>query len=273
MISFIGTDLDGTLLNSESKISKENIRAIRLAVSQGKSFAICSGRTLSSVKGFLEDDLQIPGYKVLLNGAVIFNPDNQKISDRPMAKSVVDQLLQSVNGYGFKVVIDGLDSTYVTDPELSGATYFEGVIKNNILVSSVEELRKVNDHPDSVIYKVCFSSSQERLPQLIKKIESFTAMPVVISRSGERYYEINALDCTKLAALQRISEISGIRINEFMCFGDYGNDLEMLRGVGYGVAMENALPEVKEVCQYVTKTNDQNGVAHMINQVLTDEIK
>ncbi|WP_300562607.1 HAD family hydrolase [Companilactobacillus sp.] len=272
MISFIGTDLDGTLLNSNKEISQENIRAIRAAVDKGITFAICSGRTLDSVQNFF-DALQVPGYKVLLNGAVIFDPNNKKISDRPIAKAVVDDLLRSVDGYGFKVVIDGLDSTYVTDPELSDATYFEGVSKRNVLVGSVSELREINDRKDSVVYKVCFSSSEDRVAQLMKKIETFTSMPVVISRSGESYYELNALDCTKLSGLQRISAVSKIPIAEFMCFGDYGNDLEMLRGVGYGVAMDNAMEEVKDVADIITGTNDENGVAQVINRVLDKKIK
>ncbi|AKP66482.1 Cof-type HAD-IIB family hydrolase [Companilactobacillus ginsenosidimutans] len=273
MISFMGTDLDGTLLDSQQNISIENIRAIRLAVDAGITFAICSGRTLDSVAKYFENDLQVPGYKVLLNGAVILDPNNRKISDRPMAKAVVERLLSSVNGYGFKAVIDGLDSTYVTDPELSGSTYYGGVSKRNVVVSSIDELRRINDKPDSVIYKVCFSASEDRLSTLTQKIESFASMPVVVSRSGDTYYEINSLDCTKLSALQRISKVAGIPIREFMCFGDYGNDLEMIRGVGYGVAMDNALPEVKSVADFVTTTNEQHGVASIINKVLTGEIK
>lgn len=273
MISLIGTDLDGTLLNSHQQISIENIRAIRLAVSSGIKFAICSGRTLDSVRGFLDDDLQVPGYKVLLNGAVIYDPKGMKISDRPMPKAIVDHLLQSVNGYGFKTVIDGLDSTYVTDPELSGTTYYEGVSKRNVLVSSINELRKINDQKDAVIYKACFSSTPDKIRTLTRKIETFTSLPIVISRSGENYYEINALDCTKLSGLQRISATSHIPVAEFMCFGDYGNDLEMIRGVGYGVAMDNAMSEVKSVADIVTKSNDENGVAATINQVITGEIK
>jgi Predicted hydrolases of the HAD superfamily len=66
MIKFIGTDLDGTLLNSYSKISTSNVQAIRDAVNSGIVFAICSGRTLHSVNKFFEKDLKIPGYRVVL---------------------------------------------------------------------------------------------------------------------------------------------------------------------------------------------------------------
>ncbi|MQS88418.1 Cof-type HAD-IIB family hydrolase [Companilactobacillus mishanensis] len=272
MIKFIGTDLDGTLLNSHSQISEENSVAIRKAVNAGITYAICSGRTLQSVKGFFENDLKTNGYMVLLNGAVIFDPDGNKISDRPMATSVVDEMLMRSERDGFKVVLDGLDSTYVTDPELSGATYYEGVSKYNVLMNSVADLRKLNEKPDFPIYKVCFSAHPDKLSELKKKIESFTSLPVVISRSGASYYEINALDVTKMSALQRISAVTEIPITDFMCFGDYGNDLDMLKGVGFGVAMDNAISEVKESADYVTKTNDQNGVAWMIDKVLKNEI-
>lgn len=272
MISFIGTDLDGTLLNSQSEISQVNRRAIRLAVSQGMQFAICSGRTLNSVKQYLERDLKVPGYKILLNGAVIVDPNGHLLNDHPLDPKVIDQLLKGGLNEDFKVVLDSLDTTYISDPQLSGATYYHGVSSKTILVSSIEGLREIAQNKDNVIYKVCFSASPQQAQKLIKIIESYSSLPVEVSRSGKYYYEINPLNCTKFSALQKLSTFSQISINDFMCFGDYGNDLEMLRGVGHGGAMENAMPEVKKASNLVTKTNNQDGVAWMLNKVLRREI-
>ncbi|WP_125709995.1 Cof-type HAD-IIB family hydrolase [Companilactobacillus zhongbaensis] len=270
MISFIGTDLDGTLLNSHQEISVENIRAIRMAVSEGINFGICSGRSLRSVMNYLDNILQVPGFKMILNGAVVLDQNNQKISDRPLAKVTIDQMLQQVENSDFKVVLDSLNETYVYDQQQSGSTYYAGFDPENIVVTSLSELRKINDDPQNIFYKVSFSSEDNA--KLMKKIETFTSLPVVISRSGENYYEVNALDCTKLSALQRISAVTKLSLTNFMCFGDYGNDLEMIDRVGYGVAMDNAREEVKNVADYITKTNNQNGVALMINKVLSGEI-
>jgi len=68
MIKFIGTDLDGTLLNSYSQVPFENADAIRRAVDSGLIYAICSGRTLHSVNKFFKKDLKTEGYRVVLNG-------------------------------------------------------------------------------------------------------------------------------------------------------------------------------------------------------------
>ena len=76
---------------------------------------------------------------------------------------------------------------------------------------------------------------------------------------------------TKLAALQRISEYSKIPIADFMCFGDYGNDLDMIKEVGYGVAMEHAIDSVKKAAWKVTGNNNHDGVAEMIQRVLKKE--
>lgn len=270
MISFIGTDLDGTLLNSHQEISVENIRAIRLAVASGVKFGICSGRSLRSVSDFLDNILQVPGYKMILNGAVVIDPAGKKISDRPLAQVTIDQMLQQVSDSGFKVVLNSLDKTFVYDEQQTGSTYYEGYSPENIIVSTIDELKKINSDPKNIFYKMSFSASDNN--KLMSKVEKFTSLPVVISRSGENYYEVNALDCTKLSALQRISAVTRLPLISFMCFGDYGNDLEMIDRVGYGIAMDNAREEVKNVADYITKTNNQDGVAKIINKVLSGEI-
>ncbi|WP_125767812.1 Cof-type HAD-IIB family hydrolase [Companilactobacillus furfuricola] len=271
MISFLGTDLDGTLLNSNQEISLENSRAIKMAVSQGIRFGICSGRSLRSVSHYLDDILQVPGYKMVLNGAIVLDPNNRKISDRPLAKATIEHILMSVEQTDFKVVVDSMDQTFVYDQQRSGTTYYEGEDPKNVIVSSIKDLRKINDDPRNIFYKISFSTDDNA--KLMKKMERITSLPIVITRSGENYYEINALDCTKLAALQRISAITKLPLTSFMCFGDYGNDLEMIDRVGYGVAVDNAREEIKNVADYITKTNNQHGVSLMINKVLRGEIR
>lgn len=273
MIEFIGTDLDGTLLNSYSKISSQNTQAIREAVNSGMKFAICSGRTLHSVNKFFENSLKIPGYRVVLNGAVVVDPDGEKIVDQPLDHKIVSEILKRSEFSEFKVVLDGLNDVYIYDPNHSWTTYFEGMSRHHIKAHSIDDLKKLNQRADFNIYKVCFSCSPSKLPALQKRLESFTSLPITISRSGSYYFEINGQDVTKLSALQHISASSGIPIAHFMCFGDYGNDLEMVKGVGYGVAMDNAVDSVKDAAWRVTDSNNKDGVASMIKRVLNKEFK
>lgn len=273
MIEFIGTDLDGTLLNSYSKISSENIQAIRKAVNSGLTFAICSGRTLHSVNRFFENDLKIPGYRVVLNGAVVVDPDGQRVIDQPMDPKIVDEILKRSEFSGFKVVLDGINDIYIYDPNHSWTTYYEGKSRHHLRADSVNDLIKLNHQADFNVYKICFSCPPAKLHELQKKLESFTSLPITISRSGSYYFEINEQDVTKLSALQHISEFSQIPMVNFMCFGDYGNDLEMIKNVGYGVAMQNAIESVKDAAWRITDNNNQNGVAKMIEQVLKQELK
>ncbi|GEO57338.1 Cof-type HAD-IIB family hydrolase [Companilactobacillus bobalius] len=271
MIKFIGTDLDGTLLNSYSKISAQNVQAIRDAVNSGIVFAICSGRTLHSVNKFFEKDLKIPGYRVVLNGAVVVDAKGKRIVDQPLDHDVIAEILKRAEFSKFKIVLDGLNDTYIYDPNRHWNTYFEGMGRHHFKAHSVNELMKLNDQKDLNIYKVCFSCPPKRLHELQKKLESFTALPITISRSGSDYFEINGQDVTKLSALQHISEYETIPMTSFMCFGDYGNDLDMIKEAGYGVAMANAIDKVKDVAWNVTDTNNQDGVATMIRRVLNKE--
>jgi len=271
MIDFIGTDLDGTLLNSYSQISSGNAQAIRDAVNSGIVFAICSGRTLHSVNKFFEKDLKVPGYRVVLNGAVVVDPKGNRIVDAPMDHDIVDEILKRSEFSNFKVVLDGLNDTYIYDPNHNWNTYFEGMSRHHNREHSINDLMKLNDQEHLDVYKVCFSCPPSRLTELQKKLESFTSLPITISRSGTDYFEINGQDITKLSALQHISEFEKIPMTNFMCFGDYGNDLDMIKEVGYGVAMENAIERVKDVAWKMTISNNQDGVAAMIKRVLNKE--
>ncbi|APU71538.1 haloacid dehalogenase [Companilactobacillus crustorum] len=271
MIEFIGTDLDGTLLNSYSKISSTNIQSIRKAVNSGVKFAICSGRTLHSVNKFFENDLKIPGYRVVLNGAVVVDPKGKKIIDQPLDPAIIEEILKRSKFDKFKVALDGLNDVHIYDPNHSWTTYFEGMSRHHIREQSINDLMKINADDNFKIYKVCFSCPPKQLEILQKRLESFTSLPITISRSGNYYFEINGQDITKLSALQSISEFEKIPMLNFMCFGDYGNDLEMIKEVGYGVAMGNAIESVKRVAWRTTETNNKNGVAMMIDQVLNKE--
>lgn len=271
MIEFIGTDLDGTLLNSYSRISSKNAAAIRRAVGAGMKFAICSGRTLHSVNKFFENDLKIPGYRVVLNGAVVVDPNGERIIDQPLDHDIIEEILKRTEFNKFKVVLDGLNDVHVFDPNHSWTTYFEGMNRHHIKAGSINDLIKLNDQRDFDIYKVCFSCAPNKLHELQKRLESLTSLPITISRSGSYYFEINGQDVTKLSALQHISEHEQIPMANFMCFGDYGNDLNMIKEVGYGVAMENALDSVKDVAWRVTDNNNRDGVAQMIEKVLDNQ--
>jgi len=145
--------------------------------------------------------------------------------------------------------------------------------RHHIKASSINDLIKANDKDNFDVYKVCFSCHPDKLPELQKRLESLTALPITISRSGSYYFEINKQDVTKLSALQKISAISKIPMAHFMCFGDYGNDLEMVKEAGYGVAMDNALESVKDVAWKITDTNAKDGVANMIDRVLKGEFE
>lgn len=189
-----------------------------------------------------------------------------------MDPAVIAEILKRAEFSNFKVVLDGLNDIYVYDPNHSWTTYFEGMDRHHKKAHSIADLMKINQNQQIDIYKVCFSCVPKQLSFLQKKLESFTSMPITISRSGSYYFEINGQDVTKLSALQRISEYSEIPMADFMCFGDYGNDLDMIKEVGYGVAMDNAIESVKKVAWKVTDNNNHDGVAKMIQRVLKKEI-
>ena len=93
-----------------------------------------------------------------------------------------------------------------------------------------------------------------------------------VTRSKKRYIEITHLEATKAKALARLAESRGLKADQVMVIGDGLNDLQMIQWAGIGVAMANAASDVLAAADFVTKTNNEAGVAHAINRFISDKV-
>ena len=99
----------------------------------------------------------------------------------------------------------------------------------------------------------------------MKEVKEKVQGAAVTSALGNNI-EANGEDAQKGIALLKLGEILGIKKDEIMAFGDGSNDMDMIRRVGFGVAMENGIDEIKEAADYITVTNDEHGVAKAIEK-------
>ena len=272
-VRLIALDMDGTLLSSDHwTIPEENVQAIRRAQEQGICVCINTGRMLEDASDFLKRyDLPCmiisgDGTRIctgpLPEGEIIFW-ENLSAQD---AKHAIELCLASgLTIHGFE---DGVVNTVIGE---NGAPYH--LLERELIdVRYGEEaLRSAAERGLLKIFVVTegFAGSvfSEKIPVLREKLKS--ALPhLEISSSGAGNIEIVSAKAGKGRALSVVAKRLGIGPEAVMAVGDAGNDLNMLNYAMHSVAMGNARPEVLPVCRYQTRSNDDCGVAWIINQVL-----
>lgn len=286
LMKLIATDMDGTLLNEKNEVSQENVLAIKMAIEKGIQFVVATGRSYeSAVKPLQAVGLTCP--IITLNGAATFNLNKQQIRDIPLDVSVCRRILdicQKSNMYVELFIDDRMYST--------GNEHFMDILlkmfKNILTESTEDEIRDIIERrfqqekmqfiknyediltkTNKKIYKLLgFSIDEVNLQNAYKELEQEPG--VVITSSGELNLEFNHPEAQKGLALESLANSMGIEMKDVMALGDNLNDKSMLQKAGRGVAMGNAVDEIKEVCKFITKTNNENGVAFAIEEMLKE---
>lgn len=269
MFKMLAIDLDGTLLNSSKEISEENEKCIKLAIEKGIRVVICSGRIYPGAKIFAEQ-LSVVEPLIVCNGAVIKDVKGGEVYYSNMLSKedcnrVID-ILHSEDIY-FHTYVD--DIMYAEKLDYSALYY---MIKSKDLrsdfridvkvVESVKEI--IEKSPVSPAKIVVMSSEVEALMRARQLVEDIKSIEVVSSNYDN--FEVLNRGVSKGKALEIISQKLGIKREEIIAIGDNENDNSMLEYAGFSIAMGNAEEGIKNICDFVTLSNDENGVAHAIKK-------
>lgn len=272
MIVLAGTDLDGTFFNNQSRISDYNRQAVRDWVQSGRDFAICSGRSLPTVSQLFSHDLRVPGYKVCLNGGIVYDKDDQPIMRRPLDNAVVLAAFHVAKHYLARIVFFAEHHAVSYTPGIMGRVRGNWHNGETIKITREDDLVRMLTVDHVQFYKFTFNGIFGNGFSFALAMKKIAALPIHLSRSNRFFYEANAPHTTKASALHTIATTTGRSMANFMCFGDYENDLEMIRDVGYGVAMANAIPKIKAVARLQTVDHHDDGVGKMLHAVLAGKI-
>lgn len=268
-IKLIGLDLDGTVFNDEKHITETTKNAIRDAIKKGVIVLPATGRPISGVP---QEFLDIEGvhYALTSNGAVVYDVrENKKIVENLIDIDLATRLLDSISHIDClqEIYIDGkgyskkgsakVTLTYVKDKAVA-----EYIMNTRIAVDSLYDFMKDNNKPVEKIH-LLFSDLEAR-EEARKVLSDFSE--VVVTSAIFNNLEINLKNVNKGNGLIELGNVLGIEKDQIMACGDGGNDYEMIKTVGFGVAMGNAIDELKEVADYVTLTNEEDGVAYAINE-------
>jgi Cof subfamily protein (haloacid dehalogenase superfamily) len=281
----VAIDMDGTLLSSDKEISKENIDAINDAVKHGHVVMICSGRSQEDIMVFLkEQGLSIPFAGS--NGAIVY-ADSKVIHSVAMDKNVVALAYEKLENlkHPFKIYTNkGIYSNgtfldralleYNSVPEdMRNHTFkFEHMIEyqkksKSYLLTSIEDL---HHQEDLEIHKFfIFTPHHKRRAEIISQLELIDNLSV--TSSGADNVEIMSIDGHKGNGIIQMAKYFNIPIEDTIAIGDNFNDVPMFETTGLSIAMANAEEEIKEMCDVVTLSNDDHGVAYAIQKYVLEE--
>jgi Cof subfamily protein (haloacid dehalogenase superfamily) len=264
----IATDMDGTVLRSDMTVSTRVRDALAAAREAGWIVAPVSGRMPITLRR-VADAAGMRGYALAGNGAVGFRLGEPGwLFERTMGVDAqtefVFRMRERLDGVVVAAVRDGGD-TFL--PERGYLSMMDpGDHGRN--VSEVEEydLEVVLSKP---AVKMVMRRSDLDAFELLRVAQELAVPGIDVSISGAPFLEIAAEGVNKGAGLARLAEILGVEQRNVVAFGDHVNDIEMISWAGHGVAMGNAVPGLRAVADEVAPTNDEDGLAVVLERLLS----
>ncbi|MAQ76541.1 MAG: haloacid dehalogenase [Aquimarina sp.] len=263
-VKLVATDMDGTLLNSEGKVSEQFFRQFEQLQNLGITFVAASGRQYYSIIHKLrpiKDDI----FVIAENGALTMhgNKELQKtVIDRDLYLELLD-LTKDLEGS--QVILCGRKKGYIED---YGQDFVNMFTEFYDRYEIVENLADVVDDAYLKIAICNQNGSEKYLYPALKHLEDRLKVKV----SGEIWLDLSHNDANKGHALGKLQEKLNITPEETVVFGDYNNDLEMMSKATFSFAMENAHPNVKEVARYMTKSNNDFGVEAILEKIINSKL-
>ena len=269
-IKMIGLDLDGTLLNDKKELTSHTREILTRAIDQGVTVLVATGRPVTGIPEVLRN---FPGmrYALTSNGGRILDLQEDKVLYANMLSYEMGAAILKIFGdYDtFKeIYFDGRGFVQADELLKVGEYLRNPAMADDIrttrkgITSLWEKMEEMNGHEMDKIHAL-FKNQDERLEakQRIMELGDLS-----ISDSMGTNLEINAPGVNKGMGLIQLGRLLGIEREEIMACGDGNNDLMMLKEVGFGVAMANGADEVKEVADYITLSNEEDGVAAAIEK-------
>lgn len=291
MYKIVFIDLDGTLLNSYSQITDETKQVLLNAQEKGTIIVLASGRVSSSTSLFAKQ-IGLDSYVISGNGAIITDlKTDEDIYRNLMSRDTALRIVQICDENSINYNLYTLNEVFTKKIVYSALFYNmenkklspDRKIKINICNNMLELLK---NNPDMLVSKITICDEDKSVfDSIIRKLRANEDVTVLdVSHSSRKminvgsetvevsyyYTEVSKKDANKSSAIEYLINKLNIGISEVIAIGDNANDVEMVKKAGLGVIMNNAAPKYKEAADYIAPSNDENGVADVINKFVLE---
>lgn len=264
MYKMLAIDLDGTLLTDELLISPDTVTAIQKAVGIGTIVTIATGRMFPSAK-LIAQQLGINVPLITYQGAIIKDINEQEVMyERLVPPDIAQKLVEIANEKEIHLQVYQDDILYSASENEKLITYCEASQVPYQIEPNLDKLAK------NGFTKVLFIDEPNYLNTLQDELQTVFGERAHIAKSKKHYLEVTHPEANKGSALLHLAKMLGIERSEIIGIGDNHNDLELVTTAGLGVAMGNAVIELKDRADYISLSNNEDGVLHVIEKFILE---
>ena len=288
MIKLIASDMDGTLLNSDHKIPKENIELIKFAQKNGIQFVVATGRAYYEALPALNDE-SIKCDVISFNGGIIYDKNGNIINITPMKLKDLYYTIEILKSLEISYQLYTKNTIYTNSIETDITAYIDLIrangeepneqhlrreAKNRLALGHITEVDNIelylNQEDNPAIKVIGISNDLEKLKHATELLSGNENISV--TSSGANNVEIMDKKATKGEALKIVADIHDINLKNAIAIGDNLNDQAMLDIVEYSIAMKNGNKELQNNAKFITeKTNSEGGVADSVMKLLKEK--
>lgn len=270
-------DIDGTLVNSQKKISERTKKALLLAQEKGIKLILASGRPIRGMMNVMHE-LEMDkhhGLVVAYNGASVMDCESKEIVfNKAMTPEEAQSVLNHVKNFDVIPMVAKDETMYVNNVYNGMLMYKNNLINiieyesrgGNYLLCEKSDLAAFVDFP---LNKILLAGDPDYLKENYSKISEPFKGKLSSMFTAAFYYEFTAQGIDKANALNEVLVPMGIKPEDTISFGDGQNDLSIINFAGIGVAMGNAVEELKNAADEITLSNDEDGIAHVLDRYLS----
>ena len=282
LYKMIAIDIDGTLLNSKNELSENTKRVLKEASDRGVFVVLTSGRISKNIVNFCN---QIGANKYLIaeNGASIINLETGELEySKYISKEIANKVIDVCEENSIYYMVYTQEELIVKNIKYMSLFFYKQNYNPNARIKQVVAGRDYINSVDSNITKLMICDEDRSIYRSIinklKEIKEIDILPVphtsekkLIVDGEEKiirysYADISAKGANKWTAVEYLANKLGIKKNEIIAIGDNINDMHMIYNAGLGVAMSNGSPYVKKVANKVAPSNDNDGVAQIVEK-------
>ena len=288
MIKLIASDMDGTLLNSDHKIPKENIELIKFAQKNGIQFVVATGRAYYEALPALNDE-NIKCDVISFNGGIIYDKNGNIINITPMKLKDLYYTIEILKSLEISYQLYTKNTIYTNSIETDITAYIDLIrangeepneqhlrqeARNRLALGYITEVNNIelylNQENNPAIKVIGISNDLEKLKHATELLSGNDNISV--TSSGANNVEIMDKKATKGKALKIVADIHDINLKNAIAIGDNLNDQAMLDIVEYSIAMKNGNKDLQKTSKFITeKTNSEGGVADSVMKLLKEK--
>ena len=287
MYKLVAIDLDGTMLNQYGIITEKTKKAISKAQEKGVEVMIASGRAITSVKRFSKE-INSNKYFISGNGAITYDIKNNKILyENILSKTKALKIIKICEENSIYYNVYTENGIIAKNLSYNTLYYYKDNLtkpdENRTHINIVENVYDYFEQREEKILKIMICDEHKTVfNSIVRKLKELSEIEVLevshmsrkIIKQGKDeialeyfYTEVSAKDVDKWNALEEIIGLMNISKEEVVTIGDNANDLKMITNAGLGVAMGESAPYVKQSADIIAPTNDEDGVAIILNKI------